>query len=162
MKLLFWDASALAKRYTAEEGREIANYLFENLSNSTMASTPWGYAETYSILLRRLNSGVLDISSFNLAVASLQMEVVESDNFTLLTVDDTAIFRSTVLMHKHNINATDAAILTVVIDVARSEDAPECVLVASDKRLLRAAEAEGLQVLNPETILLSELIDFIN
>ena len=117
MKLLFWDASALAKRYTAEEGRETANYLFETLSNSTMASTPWGYAETYSILLRRLNSGVLDTPSFNLAVASLQMEVVESDNFTLFTVDDTAIFRSNVLMRKHNINATDAAILTVVMDV---------------------------------------------
>ncbi len=65
-------------------------------------------------------------------------------------------------MRKHNINALDAAILTEAMDLARAEDALECVVVASDKRLLRAAEAEELQTLSPETVLLSELIDFIN
>ena len=52
--------------------------------------------------------------------------------------------------------------VVTVCSIARSEDAPECVVVASDKRLLRAAEAEGLQTLNPETVVMSELIDFIN
>ena len=40
MALFIWDASGLAKRYTAETGREVANYLFANVAATDMASTP--------------------------------------------------------------------------------------------------------------------------
>lgn len=153
MALFVWDANGLAKRYTEETGSETVDALFAAVARTDMASTPWGYAETYSILLRRLNGGILDASSFTAATSALQSEVVDSAEFTLFTVSDTAIFRSVGLMQKHNLNSTDAAILTVVLEVARSSNAPVCVLVASDQRLLRAAQAEGLRTLNPETTL---------
>ena len=35
------------------------------------------------------------------------------------------------------------------------------VLVASDKRLLRAAKAEGLEVLNPETVQAADIPAFL-
>lgn len=54
---------------------------------------------------------------------------------------------------KHSINATDAMLLRSALDVvanlrARGDD---LVLVAADRRLLRAAQIEGLLTLNPET-----------
>ena len=51
--------------------------------------------------------------------------------------------------------------LTVMLEVARSSDAPPCVLVASDKRLLRAAELEGLRTLNPEVTALEDVPAFL-
>ena len=51
MALLFWDASALVKRYMPETGRATVNALFENDPLPEMMGTPWGYLETYSILM---------------------------------------------------------------------------------------------------------------
>ena len=161
MTLFLWDASALVKHYFHEVGSETVDALFASVATTNMASTPWGYAESYSILLRRSNGGVLNDASFIAAVSSLQAEVVDSADFLLLTISDTAIFRSVSVMQKHNLNATDAAILTVVLEVARSLDAPTCVVVASDQRLLRAAQAEGLRTLNPEVTALADVPAFL-
>lgn len=161
MALFFWDASALAKRYTAETGSDTVDALFAAVAVTDMVSTPWGYAETYSILLRRRNGGVLDAAGFSGAVSLLQAEVVDSADFTLFTISDVAIFRSVAIMRKHNLNATDAAILTVILEVVSSSDAPLCVLVASDKRLLRATELEGLRTLNPEVVASADVPAFL-
>ena len=162
MALIFWDASALAKRYTIEQGREVVNYLFDNVPFSLMACTTIGYAETYSILVRRLNGGILNQSTFNTAVLALQSEIVDNADFRLLTVTDVAIFNSIRLMRKHNINATDSAILTVAIDLQARMKTSHCVLVSSDKRLLRSALPENLCTLNPEDISVLEVPALLN
>jgi hypothetical protein len=40
MALLFWDASAMAKRYTEEAGHDTADSLFAHSTGHTMATTP--------------------------------------------------------------------------------------------------------------------------
>src|SRR5258706_523242 len=152
MAFLFWDASALAKRYTAEVGREIVNTLFSRVHSLEMATTPWGYLETYSILLRRLNSGVLTAAAFAAAVTALQSEVVDSSDFGLLPIDTGVVFASPAIMRRHNLNATDAALLTMLLEHLQTTaiERSDCILVASDRRLLRASATEGLGTLNPE------------
>jgi predicted nucleic acid-binding protein len=159
MALLFWDASALAKRYFGEVGSDTVNALFASLSSQEMASTAWAYAETYSMLLRRLNAGSLTPVAFTTSVTSLQAEVVNDPGFGLLPIDDAAIFASIFLMRKHNLNATDAAILTMLLDYVQSLPPVSriCVLVAADRRLLRAADAEGLKTVNPETLAVADV-----
>ena len=56
------------------------------------------------------------------------------------------------------LNATDALILRSALDIAG--ELHSLILVASDRRLLRAAESEGLQVLNPEETSLERLAEF--
>lgn len=160
MALFFWDASGLAKRYILEDGNDTANALFTASPALRMATTPIGYAETFSILLRRRNGGLLDAPTFSVATASLQTEVL-SPRFDLFSVSDAAIFSSLALMRAHNFNATDAAILRTLLDYAASPNAPVCVLVASDTRLLRAADAEGLPTLNPELVPAADVPDFL-
>jgi hypothetical protein len=109
MPQLFWDASALAKRYFAEIGSDTVDALFAAVPMEDMAATPWGFAETYSILLRRFNGGVMSVRSFTAAIAALQTEVVDNPRFTLVSIPDEAVFASTLLMRQHNLNATDAA-----------------------------------------------------
>jgi hypothetical protein len=57
------------------------------------------------------------------------------------------------LIEVHSINGTDAIILRLALNLAaRLHGAgQDLVLVASDQRLLRAAQAEGLLTFNPET-----------
>lgn len=129
-----------------------------------MAATPWGYAETYSRLLRRLNSGSLTPSAFTTSVTSLQAEIVDDPDFDLLSIGDAAIFASIALIRRHNLNATDAAILAMLLDylqalpLARSA----CILVAADKRLLRSADAEGLKTLDPEALSVNDVPAFLS
>lgn len=152
MALFFWDASALIKRYLPELGSATVNVLFTRIPAGSMASTPWGYAETYSILLRRLNEGVLDQASFDTSVAALQAEVVDDPDFGLLPITDAMVFASILTIRNHNLNATDAAVLTTLLEYSHTPNAPECVLIAADHRLLRAAGAEGLKTLDPQSL----------
>lgn len=152
MALLFWDASGLAKRYVAESGSQIVNMVFAQAQPHVLASTPWGYAETYSILLRKMNGGILNQAAWGRAVNALQTEVVNSSTFGLFPLDEAIVFASVTQMRRHNLNATDAAILTLLLEYVHGPDALPCLLIASDQRLLRAAEAEGLATLNPELI----------
>lgn len=119
------------------------------------AATVLGYAETYSILLRQRNAGRLDVISFGMAVTALENEVLQAAEFELLAIDTAAILAGISLMKQHNINSSDAAILAVYLRYSQSQvsGAFTCLLVASDKRFLRAAQAEGLATLNPEAVL---------
>lgn len=152
MALLFWDASGLAKRYTAATGRETVNAVFAQAGSHDLATTPWGYAETYSILLRKMNGGALSQAAWEKAVSALQTEVVNNPKFGLLSNGDEMVFAGTGIMRRHNLNATDAAILALLLEYAKMPGTPPCVLIASDKRFLRAAEAEGLSTLDPEQV----------
>jgi len=151
MATLFWDASGLAKFYAEESGSDTARALFADPSRPLMVTTPWGYAETFALIQRKHNGGRIDFSSYSKAVSALRNDMIVLPLFRLLTVTDAAIIGSITAIHKHNLNSTDAALLTTFLRYAHvSPDA--CVLVAADQRLLRAAQAERLAVINPETM----------
>jgi len=119
-----------------------------------MAAALLGYAETYSILLRRLNDRRLNLPTFTVAALALEQEVLASPDFDLLSVDDAAIVNSLSLIRRHNLNASDAIILTLFLRYYHfhAPGRSPCVLIAADQRLLRAAAAEGLATLNPELV----------
>ena len=151
MAYIFWDASALSKRYTAETGIETVDALFDSLPVSGHCSTVFGYVETYAILRRRFNGGALRKRDYEAALSTLQEEIAENESFLMLRMDDAVMYSSIFFIEKHNLNSTDAALLTTLLDFACSEGAPVCVMVSADKRLLRAAAAEKLPTLDPET-----------
>lgn len=84
MVQLFWDASSLLKRYHSERGSPTVDALFVDASVSKMTSTLLGYAETFSILLRRRNGRGLRASAFDVAATALEDEVLFDPAFDLL------------------------------------------------------------------------------
>ncbi len=126
-----------------------------------MVATAWGYAETYSILLRKRNSGVLDAASFAASLNALRTEVILDPDFEVLAIDNALIFSSLSLMQSHSINSADAAILTTYLRFQRATSKP-CLLIASDRRLNRAAEAEGLKSLNPEEVAAGDIPGWVS
>jgi predicted nucleic acid-binding protein len=158
LPVLFWDASALAKRYVPEVGSSTVDALFAS-SPAQMIGTVLGYAEAYSTLIRKHNRGNITRSDFAAATAALRNEVINSSTYVLLTVDDASTLAGVALMERRKLNATDAAILALVLRYIRAlpADAPACVLIAADHRLLSAAQAEGLTTLNPEAVLATDI-----
>ena len=80
-------------------------------------------------------------------------------DFTLVTMTDQDILDGIILTDRHNLNSTDAALLAAYLRLVRSlpVSSSDCLLIASDKRLIRAAEAEGISSLNPETTPASDI-----
>lgn len=155
MPQALWDASALAKRYALETGSATADVIFVSLPMSRMVMTFLSYAETFSLLLRKHNRGDISIPLFSSAVSALQAETLNSQDFNFLSISDGDMLRGVEFVRRHNINSSDAAILAAFIRYSQSQPfgSPPCVLVAADKRFLRAAQAEGLATLNPEAVL---------
>ena len=145
------DASALAKRYVAEPGSAVIDYLLTALPTDRLYCLTLGALETFSIVVRARNSGRITDGTFIEAIQRLRREVFLGDA-RLLSAPDSLILRSDLLVQTHNINANDAIFLRALLDIRPtlqgSDD--DLVLLASDLRLLRAARLEGLPTFNPE------------
>jgi uncharacterized protein len=148
---LLWDASALAKRYVPEVGQQTVNALFAQVPRAQLITSIVSYSETYAALLRMYNRGVLDAATVAVARSALRAEVIDDPDLGVLAVDFDDVLGGIDLISRHNLNSSDASVLTAFLRYARSQPASiESVLVSSDQRMLRAARAEGLQTLDPE------------
>ena len=157
MPLVLWDACALVKHYVHETGSATIQAIFAEVPLAEMALTLIGYSETFAILLRRLNQGAISHASFTTATSALEREFLFDPSSTLLSIEDSALLASLALIRKHSLNSTDAAILTIFQRFLVSSGKPSAVLVTADKRLLRATAAEGLQVIDPESLAASDV-----
>ena len=160
MPTLFWDASGLAKRYAPEVGSPTALALFAHLPVPKLISTPWGYTETYALLLRKRNGGILSRGSFLTATSALRNDMFLNSHFQLLTVTDADIFASVSHIQKYSLNSTDAALLATFLRYTQATG-ENCVLVAADGRFCHSAQAEGLPVLNPELMPAADMPAFL-
>lgn len=147
------DGSVLAKRYVPEMGSALMDFLFENVPEHRLYLVNVGAAEVVSVLVRKRNAGTLSGAEFSQAILELDSEVIQSPAKHLLTFDNAVVIDALVYILMHAINATDAIVLRVALDVAQHlrQQGDDLVLVASYQRLLRAAQAEGLITFNPET-----------
>ena len=152
MNSFYWDASALAKRYALETGTSLVNHLFTHATPDRMMCLIVGVSEVISIFVRKKNAHLITPEIFSQALVDFRAEVIDADAFKLISIEDTLVFASHPLIEKHALNATDAIILRSALDVTTLSRSAgnDIVLVTSDHRLLRAAQAEGLQIFNPE------------
>lgn len=101
---------------------------------------------------------------FEQAVGYLDNEIIniESD-FETIPAENGLIWESIGLMDTHSINSVDAILLCSALDIADDlrNKKNELVLIASDQRLLRAAQTEGLLCFNPETNSQEMLVNWI-
>lgn len=161
MAVVLWDASALAKHFVIELGSQTVDAVFGAIPRDQMVTTVMGYSENFAALLRKHNHGVMNATALTAAQAALRNEVIDDPDFVVLALEFDDILNGIELIGRHNLNSTDAAILQAYLRyTSPMRSAGASVLVASDKRLLRAAKAEGLEVLDPETIQAADIPAF--
>ena len=83
MPTLLWDASALAKRYCPEVGSDTVAALFGAGPPLRMVTTFPGYAETFSVLVRKRNRGEITAATFTKTKSLLRLEIIDSTTFNL-------------------------------------------------------------------------------
>lgn len=159
MPTLFWDASGLAKRYALETGSSTAAALSTHVPALQEVTTLWGYTETYALLLRKRNGGLLSPALFAAATSLLRNEVFLDGCFELVAVTDTDILGSITHIQRHNLNSTDAALLATLLRYKQATG-ETCVLIAADNRFYRSALAEGLPAINPELLSAADVPTF--
>ncbi len=165
MYYFYFDASALVKRYTRESGSDKILFLFPNVPLARLSCLTIGAMEVFWICVRKRNDGRITDRQFERAVTHLRREVINSQSdFKTISVPDSLVWDSMNLIEIHSLNSVDAMVLRSALNIAaelRSTD-DRLVLVASDQRLLRAAQTEGLQIFNPEIDSQQTLADWIS
>jgi predicted nucleic acid-binding protein len=148
----YLDASALAKRYVPERGSEQINAIIDTVPGRRLHVLIIGTGEIVSILVRKHNAGVFSDTYFRQVLANFESEIVRAAAITKVSVTSRLVTASLPLIVAHSINSTDALTLKSALAIARRlrSAGDDLVLVASDQRLLRAAQAEGLNTFNPE------------
>jgi len=149
MPLVLWDASALVLRYAPETGSDVVDAIFDAVPISDMVLAMIGYSETFAILWRRHNAGVLSIKTFQSASSTLESDFLMGTP-TLLEMSNISVVKSLGLIQRQNLNSTDAVILTLYQEHLAVTGRKDAVVVSSDHRMLRAAAAEGLAVIEPD------------
>ncbi len=149
----YLDASALAKRYAPEKGYLLVNAIINQVRSNRIHFLNIGAGEILSVLVRKRNAGTLSIVDFQQAVASFNAEIVHAAAITRFSVTTRLVAKSLSLILAHSINSTDALVLQSALVIARRlrRAGDDLVLVASDQRLLRAAQAEAMATFDPET-----------
>lgn len=147
----YMDPSALVKRYHDEKGTELVNELFKKLeaTEERFTTSAWSIAESAAVLNRIKNRVKIKEGDFAEILMSLLSEIKQ---FYFLKVTDERVLASIPYSLTYNINSSDALHLKTLKDLERAVDllGEKIVLVAADKRLLRAAKSEGVATFNPE------------
>jgi predicted nucleic acid-binding protein len=147
------DASALVKRYRDEPGSAVVNETIERVAADNprqLVVSSLSIIETVSILNRRRNEAGIPFALFRRALRHVLAEVRTFAH--ALLIDDHLLLSSAQYAIKHNINSADAIHLAIVlalhVTTVASDD--ELLCLTADKRLIRAARAEGVTVVDPE------------
>ena len=159
MRYFLIDASALAKRYYVEPGSAVVDHLFASVAQSHLSCLMLGAAEVVAALVRNRNGGRIGAATFATAVSKFGVEVLNAAGFTKHPADNALIEKAIALLPRHPINSSDGVLLQTALDVAgqHRQQGDDLVLVASDQRLLKAAQAEGLVTFDPATQSQSDL-----
>jgi hypothetical protein len=83
----------------------------------------------------------------------LRTEVIDDEDLVVIGLEFDDVLDGIELVRHHNLNSTDAGILQAYLRYTTTmRPSMPGVLVASDRRLLRAAKAEGLEALDAEAV----------
>jgi predicted nucleic acid-binding protein len=164
MNYFYLDASAYAKYYYPEPGTEIIEALVRALPGTQarrLVVTAMTIAETIAVLNRRRNELRMSDGEFESVAHRLLEEV---SHLTHWRLHDEDLLSATAFIPAYNLNASDALHLFTALHLHRVLDRTRrdrIVMVACDRRLLRAAGAEGLQTLDPEADSLRHVTELV-
>jgi predicted nucleic acid-binding protein len=137
--MLYFDASALAKRYVREKGSLKVRRL---LASDVPATSRYSAVEIASALARRVREGAIADEDCERALTALR-----DDLTAMLVVELTAevVTRAQALLQRHPLRAGDAVQLASCLELRHEMEEP-IALVAFDARLVAAARKHRVPV----------------
>lgn len=150
MSVFFLDSSAVTKKYVREDGTTWLINLFRPKSSNRIYIAEIALVEVISALARRHRGGT--VSNGDFTKVSNRFRRNFSDKFFKTEVNLPVIEQAAALAEKHALRGYDAVQLASAVNLHRRRKTaglPPLIFVSADNALNVAANAEGLQVDNP-------------
>jgi uncharacterized protein len=138
--ILFFDTSALIKRYIAEVGSKKVDELFDNAMSIVIS--PITKLETFSTIKRLLVQKLISKESYEMLKINIEYDF---KYFTALSLNKKIKERAVELIEEHGLKTLDSIQLASCL--SRKEEI--WGFVVSDVKLKRVAQLEGLEVIDP-------------
>ena len=160
--MLFWDASALVKAYSAEQGTPLVVGAVK-ATRDQGSLTDFVALEVLTVLSKHFRIGKLTKGEYRAAVADFTVDYTGS--FYIFDVP-TPIRRNACGLARtyraSGLGAMDLLHLATALEAERLGRPEPLVFATSDAPLQSAAAAEGLRTFNPETDPLSKLLRLLS
>lgn len=142
--MIYFDASAAAKRYFLESGSDRVNELWNGVEY--FSSLVILQCELTSALNRRRRERALPRGAYSAIREQIQDDLAKVQ---MVPINDRLIRLALRVLDTHPLKVLDSLYLAGALGLA--QDLKEPVLfVSSDRQLLQAAQVEDLRTLNPE------------
>jgi len=142
--MLFFDTSALVKRYAVENGTEVVDSLIEG-SETPVVITSLSIVETTSAFRRKYNRDQLSERQRDDLLVAFFEEATES--FTIVPVEDIVFEEAFSLVLDHDLRTLDALQLASAFEQPTGPGG--ATFVAADQKLLDVAADHGLETIDP-------------
>ncbi|MBI5653518.1 MAG: type II toxin-antitoxin system VapC family toxin [Chloroflexi bacterium] len=142
MTTFFLDTSALVKQYRQELGTARVQALFDDDTNA-LSISELSLVELTSAFVRLGNQNEITQETMNEALGKFDADT--ENRFTVIELRGDLIRQARALVAQHKLRALDALQLASVLAV--QSESP--TFVSADERLIQAAQANGLNTLNP-------------
>lgn len=136
---VYFDASALAKRYVREKGSLRVRRL---LSSGVPATSRYSAVEIASALARRAREGAIAEADRERALAALREDLTA---MLIIELTPEIMTRAQVLLQRHPLRAGDAIQLASCLELQSELEKP-ITLVVFDDRLAAAARKEQMRL----------------
>ena len=147
MALYYLETSALVKLYVQEPGTERLLRLASRGSNHRFAVLPLARVEFHSAIRKRQRLGDVENLVANQLIARFEQHM--ETKFVRQGLSDSVLDTATGLVDRYPLRAYDAVQLAGCVALKMTSRGEEPAFVCADAQLLRAAESEGLQFMDP-------------
>ena len=148
MPVFYLDTSAIVKSYHTERGSEVVDELLDNpLPQDQFHTSFFTLLEGISAIERLADSGQLEKALVVSALARFRRDI--RDRFHLWPISNEIIAEAASVVGHHKLRAADAIHLATALSVALVVPGTQTIMVPSDQRLIRSAQAAALVVLDP-------------
>jgi uncharacterized protein len=149
MPLYYFDTSALLKRYRTEDGTDVLDAIFSaHPQHEFFITSHFTAVEVESVAARALKGRLLNKNACGVLLGMFANDLEHL--LIMLPVSTALLSEAAAVARQYSLRASDALHLASVLR-AKQASVAEIVFVASDKELVKAAEAAGLAVLDPES-----------
>jgi len=152
MTYLYFDSSALVKRYAKESGTEFVMIICQK-EDTIIAISDVTIAELGSTFARKLREGNMTENEYRLMLDILLDDY--SNRYYKMAIDSKVLLLAIRLAKRNSLRAYDAIQLACAINfretISFNEPKSDIFFVVADDVLEKAANAEGFKTINPNT-----------
>lgn len=149
MPLYFLETSALLKRYRSEVGSNfITELITGQLPGEAFSISYFTALEVVAVLRRRWSGGYITRRGYSRALSRF---VYDCDNiFNLRPVNTSVVIQAIAVAESHALRGGDALQFATALTAAEEYAPHPVILICSDREIVRAGQADGLTVIDPE------------